>query len=418
MSGYWLLDWLDSEGIADLEVIDGVLRTPSGYDRMVTAANEARRDLPDPPRHGRSLVAGTGLDLSGVLGCGRRSCLEQKIDDLVHRAWCYFDSVIVTGLDPNEFLFGSSRGGKDANRDAVVNHAAAALHIRDIGAEDLFVFRRKAQLCDDHWNQHAAEAGMPPIDETVNALAEELAHGCVLELKETRGGLEYAFSHPMLEYTTSGVFKKRPKKRDLGRAVARRQAQRLVSGLTRSVWLARDVHGALGQSALQNSRIMTLAGSGRPTVPDVAMTLHIPSIDGASAEQLLIIRREEPDEFDVFRGALLRSIEERIKALPGERAERVGESVVDDVLNPAIAALQLRMTKSARLLGVRSAAAMTVGAVLTTVGLLAFAPLTVPGLVLASSGMAASYHDFLKEHRDVELADLHFLWRADQSLHA
>ena len=71
-------------------------------------------------------------------------------------------------------------------------------------------------------------------------------------------------------------------------------------------------------------------------------------------------------------------------------------------------ALELRMKRSARLLGARSAVAIAAGGVLTTVGLLAFAPLTVPGLILASGGLVANYADFLKDRRDVDLADLHF----------
>ena len=50
MSSYWLSDWLDDEGIADLNVIDGVLRTSAGYERMLEAADRARQQLPDLPR--------------------------------------------------------------------------------------------------------------------------------------------------------------------------------------------------------------------------------------------------------------------------------------------------------------------------------------------------------------------------------
>ena len=105
MSGYWLLDWLDAEGIADVNVINGVLRTHAGYERMLSAADSARQYLPDPPREGKSLVAGTGLDLSGILACNMASCLEQTIDQLVHRSWCYFDRVVVTGLDPTNLCY-------------------------------------------------------------------------------------------------------------------------------------------------------------------------------------------------------------------------------------------------------------------------------------------------------------------------
>jgi hypothetical protein len=130
------------------------------------------------------------------------------------------------------------------------------------------------------------------------------------------------------------------------------------------------------------------------------------------------LRRDEASEFEVFRGALVKTIEERIKALPDEHADRVGRSVVEDVLNPAMVALDQKLKRSARLLGERSAVSVAAGGILTTVGLLAFAPLTVPGLILATGGVVASSVDFLKNRRDINIADLHFLWRADKSLHA
>jgi hypothetical protein len=418
MSDYWLLDWIDDEGIADLDVIRGVLNTKSGYKRMLSAADTARRHLPDPPRDGKSLVTGSGLDLSGVLGCNFAGCLMQTVDKLVRRSWCYFDRVVVTGLDPNEFLQLAVQGDKAFARGLIVNHAEAALHVRDIGAEEFITFRRKAQLCTDHWAQHAVEAGLPPVDPAIDALADELAQGYRLKLEQTGKVFSYSFSHPLLYTTTYGEVRKRPKKKDLAKALIRRQAARIVAGLTRSVWLCREVHGALGQSALEGGKVVTVQNSDHPSVADVAMNLRLPVLEGASVEQLLALRRDDASEFEVFRGALTKTIEERVKALPDERADRVGQSVVEDVLQPAMAALDLRMRKSARLLGERSVEAVAAGGMVTTIGLLASAPLTIPGLILASGVAATGGAEFLKQRRDLELSDLHFLWRADKSLHA
>ncbi|MER6938451.1 hypothetical protein ABTX24_02355 [Nocardioides sp. NPDC127514] len=418
MATYWLLDWLDEEGISDLGALDDVLRTPAGYERIIIAADVARSHAPEPIGAGRSLVAGTGLDLSGVLGCGMAECLKQTVDDLVYRSWCYFDRIIVSGLDPNEFIVRTAQGDRQLHRKMVANHVAAALHIRSIGAEELFTFRRKAQLCTDHMNQHAAEAGMPPTDAAVDELTRELSKGFELSLRETRSGLRYTFQHPLISTTTTGTLERRMPRSRIGPYIARVQAKRVVAGLTRSVWLSRDVRGALGQSALKEGKYYDLRGSSDRSVADVALTLRLPAIEGATVDQLLVLRRDEPEEFEVFRGALVRTIEERLKALPSEDAQHVGASVVDDVLTPAVAALELRMKRSTRLLGARSAVAVTAGGILTTVGLLTFAPLVVPGLVLASGGLVANYADFLKDRREIDLADLHFLWRADERIHS
>lgn len=417
MTTYWLLDWLDDEGITDLGSLDGVLRTSAGFERIVTAADLARRRAPQPVRGGRSLVAGTGLDLSGVLGCGMAECLKKTVDDLVYRSWCYFDQIIVSGLDPNEFIVRAAQGDRASHRGLVVNHAAAAFHIRNIGAEELFLFRRKAQLCTDHMNEHAAEAGLPPTDAAVDELTRELSIGFELSLRETRSGLKFAFQHPLISTATTGTLGRRMRRSQIGPYIARNQAKKVVAGLTRSVWLSREVRGALGQSALKESKYSDLRGSTDKSVADVALTLQLPAIEGATVEQLLVLRRDEPEEFEIFRGALTRTIEERLKALPSEDAKRVGDSVIHDVLTPAVAALELRMKRSARLLGARSAVVVATGGVLTTVGLLTFAPLVVPGLVLASGGLVANYADFLKDRREIDLADLHFLWRADERIH-
>lgn len=418
MSRYWLFDWLDAEGIRTIKAADSVIRDSRGIDRLIAAADVAKSTPPDAPDSRRSLVTGTGLDLSGVMACSRSACLKRTVDQLILRSWHYFDGVIVSGLDPNDLLVKASHRDPAYMRDFLLNQVDVALYIREIGAEDFLRFRRKLQLCTEHLEQHATEAGLQPVAEMVSELASELSRDCRVDLRETRRGLAFTYRHPALDYTRSGVIRKRMKRDRLVNAQSRYEAERLVAALTRSVFLARQAGAPLGQAALAGSRFVEVRPPHGPSVADVAFSIPLPILDGASPRDLLTLREDQADEFEVFRGALTKTIEERIKALPAENVSELGKAVLDDVLRPALAGMELRMSKSARLLRNRSAAVLASSGLVTTIGLLAFAPLTVPGLVLAAGGLVASYNDYLKDRREVDLSDLHILWRASTSRHA
>lgn len=408
---YWLLEWLDAEGVADPEVALGVLATRKGWQRFVAAA-EAEFDRPPPVgRLKNALLAGPTFDLSGFMSCGMASCLRREFDELVRRTWLYFDTVVVEGMSPDDPLADAGGENFDLNAPFYAAHIATALYVRDTGAEDFVTFRRRGHYCEQHLEQHASDAGLPPVAPARTRLLEELSSGGqVLPHPDDR---VVGYRHPALPGVR--LMEKRGRSEaELLQDAAASTARVAVARYIGKVAAARAAHAALGQLTAGSQPLIPLGDVGKDdglSPADVAVNVALPYWEDAGAGDLLALRQIDGDEYQVFRGALRKTIEERIKALPGEDAESVAESVVDDVLRPAVAGLERKMRRSSDLLRRRSAAALVTGGAITTVGLLSFAPLTVPGLVLGVGGLLANYGDVLKDRREVELSDLHFLWR-------
>lgn len=414
MAQYWLLDWLDSEGLGDTDVACGVLRTKEGQARFALAAEEALNQAMLPERQVNSLLAAGSWNLSGQQSCSAPQCLKSTVDQLILTTWHYFERVIVSGLDPSRVgqrVEGTA--AKARSEELVRGHIEAALYVRDIGAEEFLFFQRPTQLCVHHLDAHAGEAGLVSAVEAAQALGEELAEGYTLELRQTFKGHLYGFSHPALTYIKTGYVteEQRREKKALGKELAFHEARILTAGFVRSAALANSTRSVLGQLTSVNSRVLPAVPIGEVTAGDIALNIKLPILHGLTAKELLRIKEHEADEFEVFRGALKTAIELRLARLPEEDAASVADSVTHDVLNPALRNLGRRLALSRRLLGSRSGATVVAGGLVTTVGLFAFAPVTVPGLVIAAGGLANGINDYLKEKRDVEMADLHFLWR-------
>lgn len=413
---YWLLDWLDSENATSSEDAARLVAADDALERAISFASSRATDELVAPTPGKTLVAGTGIDLSGVMSCRNPECLRQTVDSLVQRTWFFFDHVVVIGLDPVEFIYGSE--SPERARTDLLDHAAIALSIRSMGGEEFFTFRRRPHFCMDHLDQHAHDAGLgSSATELSSAMAQELRRDGEVRLLERDGSQMYVFRHPALEFLMTGSAEGTKTLDDVRDMVAEREAKRFVAALTTSVWSARENNAALGQTVWANSKILQPPTSAEVNPASVAFNVTLPVLDGVPAATLLSLRRHEADEFVSFRGAITATIEERIAAMPLADSRAVGESVVSDVLMPEVSRLQRRMESAADLLGKRSLASVTTGSLLTTVGLLAFAPLAVPGILLGVGGLLGSYNAYAKEKSEVDVSDLHILWRAGQKPH-
>ena len=379
--------------------------------RFLSAAAEAQEQDLTPERHANSIVAGGALSLEGLQACSSPHCMADTVDQLILSTWHHFERVVLTGLDPRRAIeiVDFERTRTDA-ADRLFRHLHVALYVREVGAEDIFYFQRPERLCVYHLDEHAHEAGLVSAVDAADELERELSRGYDLRIQETRTGQKYAFKHPALTYISTGRVKKRMSRDALGRDIARKQARGLTSRLIRDAKLARDAKASLGQLTSVNSRVLT--PSTHPvSSAEVAFNVELPVVRGLTAKELLMLRLEEAEEFAVFRAALKKAIEERIKALPSEDAKGVADSVVHDIVEPALADLRRRVTASQTLFGRRTEATLLAGGLVTTVGLLTFAPIVVPGLVIAAGGVVSGVSDFFKDQRDARMSDLHFLWK-------
>lgn len=414
MAQYWLLDWMDVEGIKTLDDATKALQSNSLFDRFVERVKQESVGNMEPiPAAYEQIVAGMGVDLSGAFDCIRAQCIIERVDHLVRRTWHYFDTVVVTGLDPLRL---SIEPGNPIFWRQVFNHIEVALYVRNSGVEPFLTFSPKPPYCEKHLDEHGREAGLAPITKVADEFSRIIRKGVQMkELGIRHGKRVVSFTHPLLNTMQERQFGLSEKIHS-GKAskkwaadYARSYAAHLIGDAT----LARVNHAALGRLAIVKGDKLP-KGRQKATVADAAFNLSVPYIDSLPVKELLAVREHEASDFQAFRAALRSAIEVRIRALPQADSEQVAKSVIDDVIEPALIDLDRKLMRASDALLKRSAAAIGIGTVLTTVGLLAFAPLVAPGIIVGAGGLLANFNDYLKDCKEVKLSDMHFLWHLSE----
>lgn len=414
---YWIREWIDAEEIVTIEAAEARLQERRSFDLLVSfCEHQARQPFTVAPEAAQQLVAGNGMDLSGVFDCTFGPCLKKRVDEVLYRAWHYFDKIVVAGMDSSRFMKYLEAGGpaRPHHLNLLLPHVEVALYVRDIGADDALIFQDKPSLCEEHLAQQAREAGLlGDLPEAVERLTGVLYEGHHIRvLEEGDDGLRVMFEHASLDAAIVLFLKNEPSlsRELLARKVARQIGESFAAITALNAATARMQSATLGQlTAAEPSVLQLIAGDTTPG--DVAFNLSLPILKSVPIKEVLNFRKHEAADFQAFRSALRTAIDERIHALPGVDAESVADSVYEDVLDPVLTCLDRKANKAAELLAKRSSASAAVGTVLTTVGLLAFAPIAAPGVVMGTTGLLASYNEWLKDRREIELSDLYFLWR-------
>jgi hypothetical protein len=98
---YWIREWVDSEGINTIEDARVRLKDKTSVESLAAfCAQQAQRPDSVVPEAAQQLVAGRGMDLSGITECNRGACMKKRVDEVLHRTWHYFDKIVVSGMDP------------------------------------------------------------------------------------------------------------------------------------------------------------------------------------------------------------------------------------------------------------------------------------------------------------------------------
>ena len=418
MTGYWLSRWIENSEIDTLDVARQRLSDPRAAEELIFGAvdDHTKKAILPLPEARHQLVASSGLNVSGALACTSTECIKKRVDQILYRSWHYFDNVLVTGLSPWSAIDTLKIDGPEAARDKILRHIDVLLYIRNIGAADVIRFSERPNYCLEHLQQHAHEAGIlsdvEDVTERLGRLLEKEA--AFLALKETPAGLKFALKFPSVEYVHTGTYVARPLPTSdvLAGIVSREAARDIVAQLIRDSAFARLNEASLGQAARLSDPLVTNAATGAPTSGDVAFNLSLPVIDRLPVAELLAVRHHEAADFQAFRKALQRAITERLSAISsGDTAESVADSVYEDIIEPALITLDRKVDHAAKIFAKKSVVAASVGTVATTVGLLAFPPITAAGLAVLVGGMLVNYNELLKERKEVELSDLYFLWR-------
>lgn len=414
MAQYWLLDWMDCEGIRSLDDAEKALRSPKRIQRLVERSiSEAKRPVEAEPDAYEQMVAGIGADLSAQFECQTPKCLISKVDLLVRRTWYYFDTVVVSGLDPRELQSFIRRKPSDAQfRKFVLRHMEVALYVRESRAETMFRFVRKPAYCEKHLDEHAAQAGMAPVSTMAEDFFVQLRdNGSIREARRSDAESVYVYSHPALETLRVRRFARGeiPALVDMLDELARSNSRSYVANLISKVTLARLNRASLGQFTEVPIDVSVSRGA-KERASSAAFRMVLPFVESATTKEILAFREHEASDFQAFRVALKKSISEKAKSYPDASDDEVSEAVVDEIIEPALIDIDRKLMKASDVLQKRSAAALVVGTALTTVGLLAFAPLVAPGVVVGMGGILANVNDYLKDRKEVRLSDMYFLW--------
>jgi hypothetical protein len=411
---FWLYQWMDEYGIATLEQAKSLLHPHKRAVRRLEeiAAAVPWRALSAHSGAGTAIVAGRGIDLSGDLDCCHQVCQRKQVDALFGRVLHYFDEIVVTGPPAHRYaeLLESS---DEATLVNIGEHVAALLYLREIGVEDMLIFVQKPPACSEHYLRHAAEAGILDLIEGATQWIDHLAKtGTLTALEFHDDHWHYTFNHRDLEHTAWGVVRSaedgaRPNIRRVAESVFSRYAAHLVSDVT----AAKSMALPLGSSVQLHEYALARASHSQ-TVADVAFDLDLPVLDLLPIRDVVRLREDESEYFERFRIAVTRAIEERLST--GESSAAVAADVVRNVIDPAINDIDRRLRTAQRVLDRKLGASAVVGAVATTVGLLAGAPLIIGAGIAAIGTSLPVVHKFFEDKGSIELEDMYFLWRLEE----
>jgi len=414
MSRYWLYNWLDVQGITSLHDAEARLQAPEVRESLKELALENRQDDTPPVASGPAIVAGCGLDLSGYLDCSDDSCRRFQVDRLFRQAWFYFDRIVVDDAVTRDV---ADHWDSKSVQSRLLSHIQVVLYLRSIGAEDLVEFREK-RLCSVHFEKHLREAGLEGLlteeEKWITYLSQDAD---VLLRLGPKDKVDFDFRHPDSEIIIHQTLALESCSRDLDsvrRHVLRDILRTYATHLTADVLAARAAGLPLASTLWLHRQILQ-EQSRTPTAEDIAFSLSLPVLANVSVKDLIRIRRDNQDGFERFRDRLREALRERLKTAAAETALALAKEIERDLIEPELRAIRLRLETAHSTLAKKTAVGIVLGGLATTCGLLAGAVPAVAatagiGTLIATAGGGAT--KTLDEHRDIQLADMYFLWKA------
>lgn len=291
----WLLQWMDEYGVENVGDAWPTLLDDDAAQRIRDLAREARRPPGGLSVRGAGVVAGGALNLSGAMTCSSTTCTLQRVDELFARLWHYFDTIVVAGPTPLDLR--SNFGlGPTAARSWLERQIAVLLHVRRLGLDDGLVFSPIPALCEEHWRQHAEEAGLLAVVDDADMMIEHIATSGELVVRDGPEGKEGLFKHPFFG------------EEDLGWRVAVLDAEEetlrrhVAESMYRSysASLVSDLHKSRRLNLPLASTVRHVA-QPQPTEAQVAMELEIPVLHGLPPQAAVELASDFPDELDAFR---------------------------------------------------------------------------------------------------------------------
>jgi hypothetical protein len=412
-TGSWLGDWLQSEGIPSTSQLDRALKDMEVRKRLWSAAAEVPyTTVPLPQLTGPAILAGKAIDLSGELDCCLAwDCRQRDIDSLFSKVWHYFDNIVLVGPSAANIR----QAIEDDNEDwALLKTRADAqllFYLRDVGAEEMVLFREKPPACLEHMAEHARSVGIGNVDDLIETEARRLASGARIKVQPHDDHLDYSLNHDLLEHRRWGAVPLTEDEREVELAACRDVAADFAAHLTSDMRAACALRLPLG--AVVNIHGDMLARiQGGILAEDVAFNLEFPVLRGISPRDLLILRQDEHESFEVFRNALRKAIEERIARTKDPQA--VISEIQRDLIAPALADISLRLRRAEESLNSKHRINIALGVISVACGLLGDPSLAVAFTAATAVGAATVESKAIDDKRAIALSEMYFLWKAKE----
>ncbi|MGC4755275.1 hypothetical protein [Micromonospora trifolii] len=427
---FWAYSWMDEHDISSESDVRRAIESDSLRSSLLEAAEGARQANiqagsinPDMD----AVLAGRAIDLSGHLTCMKCGGPRVVIDEVFRSVWHYFDAVIVEGFSPIQAsdILKAYNSAQDYVSNTVSAHLNALLEFRELGVDDMLIFRQKFIPCSEHWESHLTEAGLESI---------KVQAGDIVSVFESQGRLEsltqraegrwsYSYYHPLLgdgplfgsliqeEGSADPVGRPR---RAVAESVFKHFAGRLVADVRSA-----QVYGVPLGAALNRNASASALMSSEPDEASVAIALRLPRLEGVPLADLIRIRRDESLSFDRFRIAMRSAIRERVRSAGNDSASKVAREIRQDIIEPALLEIEGKLTAARKVLARKTGASIALTSFATAVGLAANIPLLLPAGVATGLAAAATvnYGKYLEEVRDAEQHELYFLWRLGSYQH-
>lgn len=200
---FWFWQWLEEVGArSPQEAIAATKRhgTLAYLKDKANAAIEADTTAANP----QSILAGTGIDLTGQFACQHYECRIMQVDQLFRQAWFYFDRIVVADfISPLFAHLENRRRRRGATIDPLTHALEVLFYIKSLEAEDLISFQVKNhwRYCELHLTERLSHAGLDGILDQKEAFIQKIEpHVEVHKEPRSTGKLNLIVSHPLLEH--------------------------------------------------------------------------------------------------------------------------------------------------------------------------------------------------------------------------
>jgi hypothetical protein len=427
MGTYWFREWMKTHRVKDGLSLEKALVQSSGLDSLLSSAPEPIISMSNRPAEIVELTGGKGIDLTGELGCHHIDCLQKEINGLFRHTWHYFDRIIL----PDQAIFHVVEFNHHKDVSHLIQRLTPFVQViklleRD-GALDLVSFEVRTPSCDQHFRQHAHEAGIDQAFTNTVSLANEIAKSARISWEHNRSNghlhLDYRLDHPEFQHSEWGSICSLHKKIPNGdstikRAAATNVVQKYLAGLSADALAAKRSRSPLGTTIPFYKRL--LAARPSPKVDDVAFELDLPVSLGISVKEIVKLRKTEMPTFQRFQDALRIAVAERVKTSASSSAKELAQEIKRDVINPELRRIRDLLATSRTQSAKSASIGLGLGVTAASIGLIT--PLSLnpigTGLVVGGAvtmGMSSvkkSIDDHLAVKREVALSDMYFLWQA------